>query len=105
VTDTHECITFCTEIQPFEILHDCQIVSGWDLTSQLGFQGSNELAYAHWQELECTFEVGGHYDSMCKVMWHPVWDKSNQLSLKSTTTLSSNTKRVFDAVEDPKNPH
>jgi hypothetical protein len=62
------------------------------------------LAYALWVEIECTFEVGGPYDGLHKIIWHPGYDKSNQLSLERTTTCLSTTERVFDAVEDPGNP-
>jgi hypothetical protein len=62
------------------------------------------LAYALWKEIECTFEVGGPYDGLLKIIWHPGWDKSNQLSLERTTTRLSNIERLFDAVEDPGNP-
>jgi hypothetical protein len=101
---THERITVCKEQHPFKDLHDFHIVYGFGFTSQLGFRGSKELAYALWEEIECTFEVGGPFDGLRKIIWHPGWDKSNQLSIERTTTRSSNTERVFDAVEDPGNP-
>jgi hypothetical protein len=102
--DTHKRIALCKELRPFEDLHDCQIVSGFGFTSQLGFRDRKELDYALWKEIECTFEVGGPYDGLRKIIWHPGWDKSNQLYLERTPTRSSNTERVFYAVEDPDNP-
>jgi hypothetical protein len=59
--DTHERISLCNELRPFEDLHDFHIVSGFGFTSRLGFRGSKELEYALWAEIECTFEVGGPF--------------------------------------------
>jgi hypothetical protein len=83
--NTHKKFAASVELRPFDVLHYCQLVSVWCLVLQLVFHGSDEIAYAKWEQFGIKHITEGINKGLIRVQALINMDKTLKLSLELTS--------------------
>jgi hypothetical protein len=102
--NAHDKFAASIELRPFDVLHDCQLVSVWCLVSQLFFRGSDDIAYAKWEQFFITHIAEGINKGLIRVQAQIDLDKMMKMSLECALVRDQHAQ-VFDVIEDRNNPN